>query len=47
VHPGVEVDAARSATGWELRVADDVRVTEPPSEIELSALRELEARAHA
>ena len=47
VHPGVEVDAARSATGWELRVADDVRVTEPPSEIELSALRKLEARAHA
>ena len=47
VHPGVDVDAARSGTGWELRVADDVRVTEPPSEIELSALRELEARAHA
>jgi glutaconate CoA-transferase subunit B len=47
VHPGVEVDAARSATGWELRVADDVRVTEPPSEIELSALRKLEARAYA
>ena len=47
VHPGVEVESARSATGWELRVADDVRVTEPPSEIELSALRELEARAHA
>jgi glutaconate CoA-transferase, subunit B len=47
VHPGVEVDDARAATGWELRVAADVTVTEPPSELELSALRALEAKAHA
>jgi glutaconate CoA-transferase subunit B len=47
VHPGVEVDDARAATGWDLRVAADVTVTEPPSELELSALRALEAKAHA
>ena len=47
VHPGVAVDDARAATGWELQVAADVAVTEAPSELELSALRALEAKAHA
>ena len=41
LHPGVSVDDAREATGWELAVADDVRVTEPPDDTELAALREL------
>jgi glutaconate CoA-transferase subunit B len=44
VHAGVTVDDARAATGWALRVAADVGETEPPSEIELTALRELKAR---
>jgi glutaconate CoA-transferase subunit B len=44
VHRGVAVDDARAATGWELRVADDVGETQPPSERELTALRELKAR---
>lgn len=44
VHPGVEVDAVREATGWDLRVAADVETTTPPTEEELSALRELKAR---
>jgi glutaconate CoA-transferase subunit B len=44
VHDGVEVDQARAATGWELRVADAVAVTEPPTAEELDALRELTAR---
>jgi acyl CoA:acetate/3-ketoacid CoA transferase beta subunit len=43
VHPGVEVDAVRAATGWPLRVADDVAVSEPPTEDELAALRSLVA----
>ena len=43
VHPGSSIDAAREATGWELRVADDVGVTDAPSDDELSALRQLEA----
>jgi glutaconate CoA-transferase subunit B len=44
LHPGVTVDQAREETGWELRVAGDVAATEPPTEEELSALRELLAR---
>jgi glutaconate CoA-transferase subunit B len=43
-HEGVSVEAAREATGWELAVAEDVRVTEAPTERELGALRELLAR---
>jgi glutaconate CoA-transferase subunit B len=43
VHPGVSVDDVRGATGWELAVADDVGVTEPPTWVELEALRALEA----
>jgi glutaconate CoA-transferase subunit B len=44
VHPGVSADDARAETGWELRVADDLRVTEPPDDAELRALRALTAR---
>ena len=43
VHPGVDVEQAREATGWDLRVADDLSVTPAPTEAELKALRELEA----
>ena len=41
-HPGVSVDDVRAATGWELAVAHDVGVTEPPTAVELEALRTLE-----
>jgi glutaconate CoA-transferase subunit B len=44
VHPGVDVDQVRAATGWELRVAEDLQVTEEPTDTELAALRELVAR---
>jgi len=43
VHPGVTVDAARAATGWELRVAERVGFTAPPTDAELAALRALVA----
>ena len=43
VHPESSIDEAREATGWALRVADDVAVTEAPSDDELAALRRLEA----
>lgn len=39
VHPGVSVDEVRDATGWDLRVAGEVAVTEPPTPGELTALR--------
>ena len=41
-HPGVPVEDVTAATGWELRVADDVRETEAPSDAELTALRGLQ-----
>ena len=44
LHEGVTVEQAREATGWELAVAEQLQVTEPPSEGELAALRELLAR---
>jgi len=44
LHPGVTLEQARDATGWELAVADDLRTTEPPTQDELALLRELQAR---
>jgi glutaconate CoA-transferase, subunit B len=44
LHPGVDVDQVREATGWPLRVADAPAATEPPTDEELSALRELVGR---
>ena len=43
IHHGVTIDDAKAATGWELRVAPEVRATRPPSDDELLALRALEA----
>ena len=39
VHPGKNLDAVRSETGWDLKVADTVAETLPPSESELAAIR--------
>jgi glutaconate CoA-transferase subunit B len=44
VHAGVSADDVREATGWELRVAPEMAVIEPPTSEELEALRELVAR---
>ncbi|QUF08254.1 3-oxoadipate--succinyl-CoA transferase [Actinosynnema pretiosum subsp. pretiosum] len=44
LHPGVDVATARERTGWELRVAEDVEESAPPSGEELAVLRELIAR---
>lgn len=41
VHPGVDVADVRAATGWDLKVADEVAVTEPPTDEELAVLRRL------
>jgi glutaconate CoA-transferase, subunit B len=45
VHAGVEADQVREATGWDLRVAADLRHTPPPSDEELETLRALRASA--
>jgi glutaconate CoA-transferase subunit B len=42
LHPGVELDQARSSTGWSLAVAPDVATTTPPTPDELAVLRHLE-----
>jgi glutaconate CoA-transferase subunit B len=47
LHPGATVERAREATGWELRVADGLRTTEPPSAVELSTLRALRTKGAA
>ena len=44
VHPGVTAEEAVAATGWDLRVADDVRETVPPTPAELTALRALRTK---
>ncbi|MPZ80204.1 MAG: CoA-transferase subunit beta [Actinophytocola sp.] len=41
VHPGVAVADVLAATGWGLKVADEVAVTEPPTDEELAVLRRL------
>ncbi|WP_329044792.1 CoA-transferase subunit beta [Streptomyces sp. NBC_01422] len=40
VHPGVTVDQVRDATGWELKVSDEVGTVPPPTAAELRLLRE-------
>lgn len=42
LHPGVTIEEVQANTGFELLVADRVRTTEPPSERELSVLRQLD-----
>src|SRR3954447_13663336 len=43
VHPAVDPEQAREATGWDLQVADEPATTEPPTEEELKQLRALVA----
>jgi glutaconate CoA-transferase, subunit B len=45
LHPGVELDDVRQATGWELRVREPLEVTEPVTERELTELRALRVSA--
>jgi glutaconate CoA-transferase, subunit B len=42
-HPGVTVDEARAATGWDLAIRADVTTTDLPSEEELQILHDLQA----
>jgi glutaconate CoA-transferase subunit B len=45
LHPGVELDDVREATGWPLRIREPLQVTEPVTERELSELRALRVSA--
>jgi glutaconate CoA-transferase subunit B len=44
LHPGVTVEQARAATGWELKIANLVKDTAPPTQLELVTLRDLHSR---
>ena len=41
LHPDMRVEDAKEATGWDLRVAPDLRLGQPPTGDELEALRAL------
>lgn len=45
VHPGVELDAVQDACGWSLAVPERIAQTEPPTEVELKAVRSLDPEA--
>ena len=47
VYPGVSADAARTGTGWPLKVARALEVLAPPEPHELEVLRDLHARTEA
>jgi glutaconate CoA-transferase, subunit B len=47
LHPGATVEATKKATGWELKVAEDLGPTDPPTDEELRVLRDLRARTEA
>ncbi|TCN36980.1 glutaconate CoA-transferase subunit B [Kribbella orskensis] len=44
LHQGVTVEQAVKATGWPLKVADDIEAVPPPSDEELTALQKLRNR---
>ena len=39
LHPGITVDQARENTGWALKTAGELHITEPPTSDELAILR--------
>jgi glutaconate CoA-transferase subunit B len=41
VHQGIAPEQAQEATGWDLKIAPDLKTTEPPTDDELNKLREL------
>ena len=44
LHPGVTVEQAKAATGWDLKVADSPDRTATPTAYELQVLRDLQSR---
>ena len=42
LHPNKTIEEAQANTGWPLKIAEPIRVTEPPTADELALLRELD-----
>jgi glutaconate CoA-transferase subunit B len=40
LHPGKKTDEIQENTGWEIKISDNLRVTEPPKGEELRILRQ-------
>lgn len=47
MHPGVSRDDIQATCGWTVKFADTLAETPPPTELELSTLRDLKARTKA
>jgi glutaconate CoA-transferase subunit B len=47
LHPGVTREMVQQTCGWPVRYAGDLGETPPPSDLELSTLRDLQARTAA
>lgn len=47
LHPGVTRDDVQATCGWPVKFADGVEETPPPTELELTTLRDLKARTQA
>ncbi len=43
IHPNIEIEKVIESTGWNLRIADQLEVTKPPTKEELEAIRSLVA----
>ena len=44
VHPGVKAEDVKNNTGWDLKVSEDLKITEEPKEEELLILRQLDPK---
>ena len=47
LHPGITPEQVSAATGWDVKFADDLHETKPPTKTELTTLRDLELRTAA
>lgn len=43
IHPNVALEQVRASTGWDIKISDFLRTTEPPSVEELEAIRSLKS----
>lgn len=44
VHPGVNAEDVKNNTGWNLKISDDLKITEEPTDRELLILQQLDPR---
>ncbi|MDA4844516.1 CoA-transferase subunit beta [Hoeflea poritis] len=47
LHPGVTKDEVQATCGWTVKFADHIEETPPPTDLELTTLRDLKARTKA